>query len=236
MAALPEPDTHYETGDEATDKATDYELPPYSVIETKLGYVKDYILITDPQTASGENKKPVYYEELFMTDCEIYYIILDYNISDTILNSFLTFCDCNKMLSNTKSLPDEIISRICYDMFGYYDLSFLNGINPKYQSRVLLLKYIIDRKCKFGYIDPYLLHINENITILNDTPIRDDIPEHNKKLLEEHHQILDEIRKHYSGDANLRRGTMFYWINHDSINVNTIIERNFYPSKLILAH
>ena len=69
MAALPEPDTHYETGDEATDEAaTDYELPPYSVIETKLGYVKDYILITNPQTASGENKKPVYYEELFMTD------------------------------------------------------------------------------------------------------------------------------------------------------------------------
>jgi len=110
-----------------------------------------------------------YYLPLFMIEyqeyqqhqqCQHYYIILEYDISQYILDRYAR-------MKHTKSyvqLPDDIIELVCNSLFGYRNLEFLNGIDSSRCSNILIKKYILDNKCMFAYYDTLKL-VNNNAIV-----------------------------------------------------------------------
>jgi hypothetical protein len=137
------------------------------------------------------------------------------------------FCKCNN--KSSLSLPIEIISIICYNLFGYtyYELYYLEKNSQEYSNqeesdpeksdpkrsdpeesdptqnyhRLLLKKYILDKKCKFAvkrWFDE-----DKRIHILHKTQ-------------EDDSEILAFINSHYA--SKIPKGGMFYHIRNDYLN------------------
>ena len=186
------------------DLALDLEF--YS-LDTKKGYICNGTLIIDSPTSIPKPKpksilSPVYFTEIFMTEYESYYIVLEYEITYSILESFKIF------YQNNNVLPLDIVELITNNLFGYYNLTdiLFNPLEQETQQHKTLLKqYIIDRKCKIAvkanyYNDPVRILDNQNIYDLG---------------------VLEEIYKYYNNEATQRISHgMFYWIKVDNLEEN----------------
>lgn len=171
----------------------------FDSLDTKKGYIYNGRLIVDlPKPKSILS--PVYFTEIFITEYESYYIILDYEITHSILESFKIF------YQNNNVLPLDIVELISNNLFGYYNLTdilFNSSEQQAQQHKTLLKQYIIDRKCKFVvkanyYNDPVRILDNQNIYDLG---------------------LLEDIYIHYTNEATqgISHG-MFYWIRVDNLH------------------
>jgi len=177
------------------------DLNSYNRLDTDKVYIYNDTLISKADILIGnlnENIKlpEVFITEIFMTEYKTYYIILDYYITNSLIVSFKNF------IKNNNDLPDDIINLICYNLFGYYNLDFLDRISDKYHHELLLTQYILDNKCKFASKDNYYY---TNFYIL-DNKNKDDS------------YILEDIYNHYSRNNNYKG--MFYWITIDALEID----------------
>jgi len=186
-----------QTQDEV-DLALDLEF--YS-LDTKKGYIRNDTLFINSQIPKSI-LSPVYYTEIFMTEYDTFYIILDYEITHSILESFKIF------YQNNNVSPLDIVELISYNLFGYYNLTdtlFNSHAQYVQQHKTLLKQYIIDRKCKFAVKTNYY---NGAIRILDNQNIYDI-------------GTLEEIHKHYNNEAIQRISHgMFYWITFDNLDID----------------
>lgn len=173
----------------------------FDSLDTKKGYIyNDTLFINLPKPKSILS--PVYFTEIFMTEYDTFYIILDYEITQSILESFKIF------YQNNNVLPLDIVELISNNLFGYYtltDILFNPSEQQAQQHKTLLKQYIIDRKCKFAvkanyYNDPVRILDNQNIYDIG---------------------LLEEIHKHYNNEATQRISHgMFYWITFDNLDID----------------
>lgn len=179
----------------------------FDSLDTKKGYIYNGTLVIDLPTPESI-LPPVYFMEIFMTEYETYYIILDYEITHSILESYKAF------YQNNNVLPPEIVDLISYNLFGYYNLTETLFNPPEQQTyqeqqiqqqKTLLKQYIIDRKCKIAYKADYY---NYSIRILDNQNMYDLC-------------LLEEIYKHYTTE---REKGMFYWITVDNLDIDTAEE------------
>jgi hypothetical protein len=160
-------------------------------IKPKLGYLENNIIYPHNMHYNTVSVNKKYYYKLFMTDYEQYYICIDYEITETILEAYKNYIRYNV------SLPQDIIELISFNLFGYYNLDFLNKYDRKYHIIMLLKQYILDAKCLFAYI-PHFYIDNIRIVLNNKT--------------------LTNIYKHYSSEEN--KFGMSYWITTDYLEIS----------------
>jgi len=107
-----------------------------------------------------------YYYPLFITEYQQdqqdqqYYIILEYDISQDILDRYARM---KLSLERHIQLPTDIIELVCNQLFGYRNLEFLDGIDSSNHSNILIKKYILDNKCMFAFPDTFKLVKNNAI-------------------------------------------------------------------------
>jgi hypothetical protein len=145
--------------------------------------------------------KPYYYMELFRTEYEKYSIILEYDINQNVLDTYNSLRQRQFIKEKQEiQLSNDIIELLCNNLFGFYNLDFLEEYSYNNKIKNLLIKYILDNKCIFGVVNSYydLSNDTREIKLINDS------------------EIINEIINHYSG--NTQKNSMFYWIIYDTLD------------------
>ena len=174
------------------------ELPCFRKCKILKDVVFDYDENPVINTSLNKEKSKIhYYMELFMTEYQQYYIVLEYDLHQEILDRYARIKDTPE---NQVQLPNDILEVLCNELFGYHNLDFLDKYHSSNHLQYLIKQYILDGKCKFAFEDMY--YPSHGINIVNDNC------------------VITSIHNHYSQSGN---HGMFYWITQDNLE-DTILD------------
>lgn len=154
-----------------------------------------------------ENIEKYYYSApIFMSDYTVFYIILDYDINQDIIDKYNDV----KQSKSGIILSIDILELLSNKLFGYKNIDDIEHFGSDSKQRNLIIKHIIDNKCMYArcdiYYDPQL------ISIISP----------NNEFDYEYQDLQIAIQKHYT-DKTIYRG-MFYWIKTDYLELEEIYE------------
>ena len=149
-----------------------------------------------------------YYSYSFLeSEYKNYYINLDYDIRIETLENINTFIKQQFPEQQKEQYPEDIITDIFKQLFGFESLIKMNNIlklftdckEPDFEKiqKKLILEYINLGNYTISYEGKYCYY--------------------KKHIPDKTHKIYDLIKDHYFGNPN--KG-MFYWVTHDELEID----------------